>query len=130
MSEERRDPPSEEPRPRSERRPSLRGLARRILSGEESPAEDEENLDPDERRRLEARALLAALLETGDKAKTETIRMVAREVRSYLEALELGKDIHHLLTNYSLEVRASIHLKPLTEAEGEPEVRVGVRRKE
>ena len=42
--------------------------------------------------------------------------MIAREFRSYLEALELHKDLHHLLTNYSLEVKASVHLKPLGEA--------------
>lgn len=115
------------------RRGSLRGLARRILFDEGGLRDDEEpELDEDEqRRRLEARAVLGALLETGDKAKTETIKMVAREVRSYLEALELHKDLHHLLTNYSLEVKASIHLAPLDReraAQG-PQGDVAVRRK-
>ena len=45
----------------------------------------------------------------------EIIRLIAREVRGYLEALELHKDLHHLLTNYSLEVNASVSLKPLAE---------------
>lgn len=70
--------------------------------------------------RGDARELFATVLETGDKAKTEIVRMVAREVRSYLEALDLHKDIHHLLTNYSLEVKASVHLKPLADAMGPP----------
>lgn len=134
--------PAEERAPRGERRPStLRGLARRILF-DEAPggpgvdADGEANLDPEDeqRRRLEAKAVLAALLETGDKAKTETIRMVAREVRGYLEALELHKDLNHLLTNYSLEVKASIHLEPLArDSEGktghEPKASVGLKKK-
>lgn len=132
MSDERKADAPEEPRPKSERRPSLRGFARRILTGEDSPVEDDENLDPDERRKLEARAILAALLETGDKAKTETIRMVAREFRGYLEALEIHKDLNHLLTNYSLEVKASIHLAPLggERAPSEPGVGVGLKKRE
>lgn len=118
---------------REERRPSLRGLARRIL-GDDEPLDldDDPDLDPEERqRRSEARALLSAVLETGDKAKTETVRMIAREVRGYLEALELHKDLHHLLTNYSLEVKASIHLAPLDEeaaAKG-PRAEAGLKRK-
>ena len=43
------------------------------------------------------------------------VRLIAREVRGYLNALEIGKDIHNILTNYSLEVSASVHLKPLAE---------------
>lgn len=138
MGDDRRDDGGEGG-PRERRPPSLRGLARRLLfdeplprgQGEDDPSETE--ADPDEqRRRLEARAVLAALLETGDKAKTETIRMVAREVRSYLEALELGKDLNHLLTNYSLEVKASVHLAPLArpaEPSTEPSASVGLKRK-
>ncbi|MCK6504773.1 hypothetical protein L6R53_15435 [Myxococcota bacterium] len=138
MADDRRDDGGEGGG-RERRPPSLRGLARRLLFDEPLPprpgADDdsEGEDDPDEqRRRVEARAVLAALLETGDKAKTETIRMVAREVRSYLEALELGKDLHHLLTNYSLEVKASIHLAPLAqpaEPSEEPSARVGLKRK-
>ncbi len=103
------------------RRPSLRGIARRLLfdaGDDDAPdAPRHGDIDDDEqRRRLEARAILGALLETGDKAKTETVRLVAREVRGYLEALELGRDLEHLLTNYSLEVKASVHLAPLDDA--------------
>ena len=57
--------------------------------------------------------LLGSVLESGDKAKTEIVRMLAKEVRGYLEALELHKDLKHILTNYSLEVKASFHLKEL-----------------
>ena len=121
----------EEERPRPQ--PRLRRVARRIfreldLDNEEregKPAEaDTAEQEPapegapraDRRReggRSDPWALLGALLETGDKAKTEMVRMLGREVRTYLEALELHKDLHHIVTNYSLEVQASIHLKPL-----------------
>jgi hypothetical protein len=112
----------------------LRDVARRIF-GEGDPPEAEEGRPEPSPSRHEARDLLAAFLETGDKAKTEIVRMVAREVRSYLEALELHKDLHHLLTNYSLEVKASVHLRPLAEVEkatqaGASEVKVGFKPKE
>ena len=106
MSEER-----EEEGERTEERaprPGLRNLARRIFEGEREDDEREER-PPDERR---TRELLISALATGDKAKTEIVRLVAREVRSYLEALELHKDLHYILTNYSLDVQASFSLKP------------------
>lgn len=84
-------------------RPSLRGFARRILRDEDD-------------RRLDARELVGAVLDTGDKAKTEVVRMVARELRGYVEALELHKDLRHMLTNYSLDVRMNVSLKPLAAA--------------
>lgn len=100
---------------RERREPRLRDLARRLLTeGEEHGGEDRPR---EERGRMDAREMLGAVLETGDKAKTEVVRMVAREVRSYLDALEIGEDIRDLLTNYSLEVHASFHLKPLVARE-------------
>ena len=63
----------------------LRGIARRLRkSGDQ---------DSDE-------SFLNSVLETGDKAKTEVVRLIAKEIRSYLEALELHKDLKHVLTNY------------------------------
>lgn len=57
----------------------------------------------------DARELVGALLETSDRAKTEAMRLIAREVRSYLQ--ELG--VRELLTGHSLEVQLSLRLKPL-----------------
>ena len=121
------------------RPPRLRNLARRIFrevdaEGGREAYDDHSAADSDgpegaevppgrgagrgdkDRTRADPWALLGALLETGDKAKTEMVKMLAREVRSYLEALELHKDLHHLFTNYSLEVKTSINLKPLADA--------------
>jgi len=83
----------------------LRSWAKKILG------------DGDGDRSIDAKEMLGAILETGDKAKTEIVKLVAREVRVYLEALDLHNDLHQLLSNYSLEVKASFHLKPLQPAE-------------
>ena len=67
--------------------------------------------------RIEAREVLGAFLEGSDKAKSEIVRAIAREVRNYLEEMGLKDDIHHLLTNYSFEVKASVHLRRLAESD-------------
>jgi hypothetical protein len=79
-------------------------LARRLLDRKEL-AED-------------TREILSAVLSTSDRAKTEAVRMVAREVRTYLEELRLKEDLRDLLTSHSLEI--SVHLKPLAAALEEP----------
>lgn len=82
-------------------------LGRRLM-GEETEARS---------FRVDAREVLHSVLEGGDKAKTEIVRVVAREVRSYFEELGLKDDLHNLLTNYSFEVRASVNLRRLTDLE-------------
>jgi hypothetical protein len=104
----RRPPRSEDSRrdePRRETR--LRDLARRILS-DRGEGEREVHLNLES-----AREALGVILETGDKAKTEVVRLVAREVRHYLEALRLKEDLRDLAKNYSLEVNATFRLKPI-----------------
>lgn len=58
--------------------------------------------------------LLWTVLSTSDKAKTEAVRLAAREVRNYLSELKLKEDLLELATSHSLEI--SIHLKPLADA--------------
>jgi hypothetical protein len=97
----------EKPRPEGDERrdpPRIRDIARRLFPG-----------DPDAPLRSDVRDAVTAVLNTGDKARTEMVRMVAREVRRYLEELKLGEDVRELLTNYSLDVHASISLQPLAE---------------
>jgi hypothetical protein len=86
------------------REPRLRDFARRLLSD-------------DEDKGISPREVLGAVIDGGDKAKTELVRMVAREVRTYLEGLGLHEDVRHLMTNYSLDVSASFKLRPLSETE-------------
>ena len=58
--------------------------------------------------------LLYAVLSTSDKAKTEAVRLAAREVRTYLSELKLKEGFMELATSHSLEI--SISLKPLADA--------------
>ena len=68
-----------------------------------------------DRRELaeDTKDLVYAVLSTSDKAKTEAIRMFAREVRGYLRELKLKEDLLGLMTSHSLEI--SISLKPLAD---------------
>ena len=109
MSEHPKDPrhpPEDEPRgeERGEGRARIPGLraARRLVGEGSLPLR-------------EAKEALGAMLDSSDRVKTEAVRLVGKEVRTYLEGLGLKEDINKLLTNYSLEIKASIHLKPLKE---------------
>lgn len=72
-----------------------------------------------DRRELaeDTKELLHAVLNTSDKAKTEAVRLMAREFRSYLKELRLKEDLIKLATSHSLEI--SISLKPLPGADDE-----------
>lgn len=59
---------------------------------------------------------LAFLLAQADKTRTEVARVVTSEVRRFLESETLRREIWKLLTGVTLEVNASIQLKP----SGEP----------
>lgn len=80
----------------------FRRFARRLLDRKEL-AEDTKDL-------------LATLVTTSDKAKSEIVRMAGREVRNYLDGLQLKEDLLDIATNYRLEVRASFHLEPIAKA--------------
>ncbi len=77
----------------------LRKAARRLL--------DRKDLAGD------TRELVSGLLDTGDRAKNEAVKLVAREVRSYLEALQLKEELVRIVRSHSLEI--SLRLKPLDE---------------
>ena len=134
-SRERRRSANPSPEPRSDHRRRdrhegrLRDLARRILTERERPPRDAEEPGDQEREGYvpheAAKDALGAILETGDRAKTEMVRMVAREVRTYLSELKLGEELNHMLRNYKLEVNASFALKPLNEEQSDGEAQPG-----
>jgi hypothetical protein len=68
----------------------------------------------------EAREVFGHVIEGSDKARSEMVRLLAREVRNYLDELGLKDDLHNLVTNYSLEVHASLNLRRLSEREKAP----------
>ena len=109
------------------------------MEPDELPPFDDEPFDDstDERSSHRSRVRLARLgrrlldrggelgkgvLETSDRAKSEMVRMVAREVRNYLDELGLKDDLLGLATSHSLEVSVSLSLKPLAEAVSGPSV--------
>lgn len=101
-------PPGDDPRGR------FRRLGRRILGEAEELTRE---------RNFHVRDAVTAVLEGGDKAKSEIVRAVAREVRNYLEELGLKEDLRQILDNYALDARISVNLRRLTEQErggGEP----------
>lgn len=104
----------DEPEEHERRGGRFRRLGRRILGDLEEGGSQV---------RFDAREAVQAFLEGSDKAKTELVRIVAREVRTYLEELGLKDDIHRLLTNYSLEVHASVNLRRLAPEEKEPKAK-------
>jgi hypothetical protein len=89
--------PEDEDHKEEEQRPSrLSRLTRRLLQGGE-----------------DAKELASAVLETSDRANTEMVKMVAREVRTYLDELKLKEEILDLVQSHSLELKLSVHLAPL-----------------
>lgn len=118
--------PTERASERSERGPAgrFRRLGRRILGDAEERAEARAEARAEgrpERTILgDAREVFGAVLEGSDKAKSEVVRAVAREVRNYLDELGLKDDVHNLLTNYSFEIHASVNLRRLADHEKAP----------
>lgn len=68
---------------------------------------------------------LAFLLSQADKSRAEVARVVTQEMRRFLESETLRREMWKLLTSVTLEVNASIQLKP----SGEPGIRARVRTK-
>ena len=66
--------------------------------------------------------MLMSLAATSEKAKNDAVKLVAREVRSYLQELKADEILKEVFTGYTLEV--SMRLQPIagTEADNdEPE---------
>ena len=62
-----------------------------------------------------AREVLSGAAQLGVRGKEELITLAAEELRGYLEKLRVGDELRSLLTEHSLEVSASIRLKPLAD---------------
>jgi hypothetical protein len=69
---------------------------------------------------------LAFLIAQADKTRSEVARVVTHEVRRFLEGETLRREIWKLLTGVTLEVNATIQLKP----SGQPGFRAKIKQKE
>src|SRR5438552_8983395 len=67
----------------------------------------------------------AFLLAQADKTRSEVARVVTQEIRRFLESETLRREIWKVLTGVTLEVNATIQLKP----SGEPGIKAKVRSK-
>jgi len=68
---------------------------------------------------------LAFLIAQADKTRSDVTRIVTHEVRRFLESETLRREIWKLLTSVTLEVNASVQLKP----SGEPHIRAKIKHK-
>src|SRR5438093_11935397 len=68
---------------------------------------------------------LAFLIAQADKTRSEVARVVTQEVRRFLESETLRREIWKVITGVTLEVNATIQLKP----SGEPGIRAKVKSK-
>jgi hypothetical protein len=104
---------------------------------DQSPALDEEEADKVgrfarftrkilDRKELsdDAKMLLGSILETSDRAKNETVRLVAREVRTYLEELKLKELLESIMEGHTLDVKASFRLRKNDSSQGKDEAEV------
>lgn len=107
MSEDEAKPVHEDDEHHDDEQRQRTGLRRRLgrLLNQRELAED-------------TREVIGGMLDISDRAKTEAVRLVAREVRNYLDELKIMDDMKDLVTSHSLEVKLSLHLKPLAD---EPE---------
>lgn len=112
--------PRDEGRPRRGEEPSLRDLARRVLkTGADALSGTQETIRKGPGVRLDAKELASSVVNLTARGREEVLNLVVREVKSYLERLNLMEEFHALVTNYSLEVHASIRLKQVPEAQEE-----------
>jgi len=65
----------------------------------------------------DTKELVSAVLSSSDKAKNEAIRVIAREVRSYLKELKLHEMLSEIVKDHSLEI--SVKFKPLPKSDAE-----------
>jgi len=68
---------------------------------------------------------LAFLMSQADKTRSEVARVVTQEVRRFLESETLRREIWKVVTGVTLEVNATIQLKP----SGEPGFRAKIKQK-
>jgi len=66
---------------------------------------------------------LAFLVAQADKTRSDVTRIVTQEVRRFLESETLSREIWKLLTSVTLEVNATVQLKP----SGEPQIKARVK---
>lgn len=63
--------------------------------------------------------IVGGLLENARNTKTEFVTGVKNELKSYLDKIDIGKEIDKLVEKYDFEVKATISLKKKKKGSGE-----------
>lgn len=65
--------------------------------------------------------IVGGLLENAKNTKTEFVHSVKNELKSYLDKIDLSKEIDKIVEKYDFEVKATISLKKKKKPKGEEE---------
>ncbi len=70
--------------------------------------------------------MLASLVTQADRTKQEVVRTLGEEVRRFLESAAVHEELHRLLSDVTIEVKAEVRLRPGKSAElvGQPQLQV------
>jgi hypothetical protein len=70
--------------------------------------------------------LLTSLVTQADRTKQDIVRTLGEEVRRFLESAAVHEELHRLLSDVTLEVKAEVRLRPgkAPEVVGSPQVAV------
>jgi hypothetical protein len=68
--------------------------------------------------------ILSSLVIQADRTKQEVVRTLGEEVRRFLESAAVHEELHRLLSDVTIEVKAEVRLRPGKTAEvvGQPQV--------
>ncbi len=63
--------------------------------------------------------IVGGLVENAKNTKTEFVSSVKNELKSYLDKIDIGKEIDKIVEKYDFEVKATISLKKKKKGQGE-----------
>ena len=126
--DERKAEMGAEPAEPADRPPGLVGdlLKRAVLTGMGALFMTEEGIRNAVGELKLPKDVLAFLLSQADRTRADVARIVSAEVRRFLESETMQRQVWKLLTGITLEVNATIQLKP----SGEPKFKAALRRRD
>lgn len=65
--------------------------------------------------------IVGSLVENAKNTKTEFVAGVKNELKSYLDKIDISKEVDKILEKYDFEIKATISLKKKKKAKGEEE---------
>lgn len=117
--EQTESPAAEAPRATEEKHPDSKSILKRVLiSGLDVLNQTEGSLKQMVPDMGLPKEVVKYLLSSTDKARTEIVRLVGREVRDFLGRLNVTEEVVNVLTSVAFEVKAEVRFKkvPRTDA--------------